>query len=250
VIASRAARFWSISTLSAVALLAAGCGGKWQPKFEPIGFGKDQYWVVPSKGKPKAVVVLLHGLGQDSGEQLEPWQAHLAGEGYDVVYPRYEDPPPDPNARNNIVGAVRRALGTLGRPDVPLVLVGYSRGGRLAVEAAAFLRPRLVIAFYPGLINPQFEPPTNFRLIPKTTNIYLLVGDRDQSVGNSGALEMDRRLLNFGFPAARIHGGIVHSAPGFTADHGSVYSLTKAGRNAIWGRTDRLIAQALQQRSS
>jgi hypothetical protein len=61
---------------------------------------------------------------------------------------------------------------------------------------------------------------------------------------------MDRRLLNFGFPAARIHGGIVHSAPGFTADHGSVYSLTKAGRNAIWGRTDRLIAQALQQRSS
>jgi hypothetical protein len=30
--------------------------------------------------------VLLHGLGANSGEQLEPWQAHLAGEGYDVIY--------------------------------------------------------------------------------------------------------------------------------------------------------------------
>jgi dienelactone hydrolase len=245
VIASRAARCWSISIASVVAAVATACGSTWHARFEPHDFGKDQYWVVPAKGKAKAVVVLLHGLGRDSGEQLEPWQAHLAGEGYDVVYPRYESPPPDPNARNNIVGAVGRALGTLGRPDVPLILVGHSRGGRLAVEAAAFLKPRLVIAFYPGQINPAFEPPTNFKLIPKTTNIYLFVGDRDTSVGDSGALEMDRRLLDFGFPAARIHGGVIHSKPGFTADHMSVYSLTKAGQAAVWGRTDRLIAQSL-----
>ena len=45
-------------------------------------------------------------------------------------------------------GAVGRALGDLGRPDVPLVLLGHSRGGRLAVEAAAFLNPRLVIAIF------------------------------------------------------------------------------------------------------
>ena len=91
------------------------------------------------------------------------------------------------------------------------------------------------------------EPPTNFKLIPPTTNLYIFVGDKDHSVGNTGALELDDRLLHFGFPAARIHGAIINSAPGFTADHMSVYSLTPAGKKAIWDRTDRLIAQALKQ---
>ena len=192
---SRVARYSSIWASSAALLVAAaGCGGSdWKPQFKSTGAGKDQYWVVQPQGKPKAVVVLLHGLGQDSGEQLEPWQAHLADEGYAVIYPRYESPPPDPQARNNIVGAVGRALGDLGRPDVPLVLLGHSRGGRLAVEAAAFLNPRLVVAMFPGQINPAFEPATNLKLIPKTTDIYLFVGDRDKSVGNTGALELDHR---------------------------------------------------------
>jgi dienelactone hydrolase len=221
-----------------------GCGDSWKATFEPHGLGKDQYWVLPAKGKPKAVVVLLHGLGRDSGEQLQPWQVHLAERGYDVIYPRYEDPPPAPDARNNIVGAVGRALGDLGRPNVPLVLLGHSRGGRLAVEAAAFLKPRLVLAFYPGQINPKFEPPTNFKLIPPTTNIWVFVGDKDTSVGNQGALELDQRLLALGFPAKRIHGAVIHSN-GFTADHMSVYNLSPAAKRAIWDRTDRLIEQAI-----
>jgi len=246
---SRAARCWSIwASSAALVVAAAGCGGSdWHPEFKSTGVGKDQYWVVQPRGKPKAVVVFLHGLGQDSGEQLEPWQAHLADEGYAVIYPRYESPPPDPQARNNIVGAVGRALGDLGRPDVPLVLLGHSRGGRLAVEASAFLNARLVIAMFPGQINPQFEPATNFKLIPKTTDIYLFVGDRDKSVGNTGALELDHRLLAFGFPAARIHGGVIHSANGFVADHGSVYTLSDAGKRAIWDRVDRLIKSSVER---
>ena len=225
-------------------LALAGCGASWHPTFESHGFGKDEYWTVQAKGKPKAVVVLLHGLGPNSGEQLEPWQAHLAERGYDVIFPRYEQPPPDPNARNNIVGAVGRALGDLDRPNVPLVLLGHSRGGRLAVEAAAFLKPKLVLAFYPGLINPSFEPPTNLADIPPSTDIWLFVGDRDKSVGNSGALELDKRLLSFDFPAARIHGAVIRSK-GFRADHMSVYDLSPAAKRAIWDRTDRLIEKAL-----
>jgi predicted esterase len=251
-IVSRAARYWSIWASSlALFAIGAGCGSSdWHATFTATGAGKDEYWVVKPRGETKAVVVFLHGLGQDSGEQLEPWQAHLAEQGYAVIYPRYEQPPPDPQARNNIVGAVGRGLGDLGRPDVPLVLLGHSRGGRLAVEAAAFLNPRLVVAMYPGQINPQFEPATNLKLIPKTTDIYLFVGDRDKSVGNTGALELDHRLLAFGFPAARIHGGVIHSRNGFVADHGSVYTLSQAGKRAIWNRVDRLIEGAVARRSS
>jgi dienelactone hydrolase len=225
-------------------LALAGCGGAWHPQFVSNGLGKDQYWTVRSHGTAKAVVVFLHGLGQDSGEQLEPWQAHLASEGYDVIYPRYEQPPPDPQARNNIVGAVGRALGTLGRPNVPLVLLGHSRGGRLAVEAAAFLRPRLVLAFYPGQINPSFEPDTNFALLPRSTSIWLFVGDRDTSVGDTGAIEIASRMLRDHVPEKQIHGATIRSQ-GFTADHMSVYDLSPAAKRAIWDRADRLIASAI-----
>jgi dienelactone hydrolase len=242
---SPAARCWSYSAISVLAvLLVAACGGNWQPNFQEHGLGQNEYWTVRAKGKPKAVVVFLHGLGQNSGEQLEPWQAHLASRGYDVIYPRYEDPPPAPDARNNIVGAVGRALGDLGRPKVPLVLLGHSRGGRLAVEAAAFLAPKLVIAFYPGQINPAFEPPTNFKLIPPTTNVWLFVGDRDKNVGNQGAIELAERMLRSGFPVKRIHSAVIHSQ-GFTADHMSVYDLSAPAKRAIWDRTDRLIEHAI-----
>jgi dienelactone hydrolase len=244
VIVSRAARSWSIWTISFAVLLLSACGGSWHATFEEHGIGKDQYWVVHAKGKPTAVVVLLHGLGQDSGEQLQPWQVHLAERGYDVIYPRYEDPPPDPNARNNIVGAVGRALGDLGRPKVPLVLLGHSRGGRLAVEAAAFLEPKLVLAFYPGQINPAFEPQTNLKLIPRTTNIWLFVGDTDTNVGDQGAVELAERLLSYNVPTKQIHAAVIHSN-GFAADHMSVYDLSPAAKRGIWDRADRLIDQAI-----
>jgi pimeloyl-ACP methyl ester carboxylesterase len=230
-----------VAVVAAVAL--AGCGGQWHAKIEgPFGVGANQYWIVRAHGHPKAVVALLHGLVSDSGEQLEPWQLHLAAEGDDVIYPRYEQPPPAPDARDNAVRAIRAGLAKLGHPTAPLVLLGHSRGGRLAVEAAAFLKPRLVIAVFPGTINPQMEPATDFTRIPATTDIYLLVGDRDTGVGNSGALEMDQRLLAFDFPAVHIHGGVIRSTPHFTADHMSVYDTGTGARTAIWARIDRLIA--------
>jgi pimeloyl-ACP methyl ester carboxylesterase len=242
---SQVARSWWTWTSSLLAALAlAGCGGSgWHPKIEgPYLQGKLQYWLVRPQGKPKAVVVLLHGLSRYTGEQLKQWQYHLAEQGDDVIFPRYEDPPPDPTARVNIVVSVEQALDKLGDPKVPLVLVGHSRGGRLAVEAAAYLEPELVVAVFPGLLNASFELPTNLGLIPPTTELYLFSGDRDVDLGTLGVRELQQRLAADGFPSSHVHVGVIHSRPGYVASHDSVYRTTPAARAALWARVDRLIA--------
>src|SRR5436190_4510423 len=224
--------------LLAAALALAGCGGSGAtPTIEgPYGKGRDQIWLVRARGKPRAVVAMLHGLGRNSGLTFQPWLLHLAAEGDDVIYPRYEQPPPDPKARDGVVEGVRAGLARLDRPHVPLVLVGHSRGGRLAVEAAAYLKPALAIAIFPGLINPAFEPPTDFKRLPSSTKLWLLVGDRDRSVGNARAIELFERLRAFDFPRANINGSVIHSTNTFTADHLAPLRSDAATRRVLWGR--------------
>jgi pimeloyl-ACP methyl ester carboxylesterase len=245
---SRAARCWWSSTSSALTLaLLAGCGGSAVGTTEgPFGDGARQVWVTHARGKPKAVVALLHGLSPTPQRlDFKRWQRHLADEGYDVVYPRYEALRGEPRARDGVVAGVRDGLKRLGAPKVPLVLIGHSRGGRLAVEAAAYLKPREAIAVYPGTINPSYEPPTDFSRIPAETTIWLVVGDRDEGVGSAGAIELFERLRTFGIPSAQIHPLVIRSTKQFTADHMSVYRTDAAARKAIWARVDRLIAGAL-----
>jgi predicted esterase len=138
--------------------------------------------------------------------------------------------------------AVEKGLETLGSPKAPLVLMGHSRGARLAAEAAAFLDTRLVIAIFPGLINAAFEPDTNLGLIPHTADVDIFVGDRDTSVGTAGAIELDSRLTRDAFPDAHIHRAIIRSRRGFVADHGSVYDVTPQAKRAIWDQMDALIS--------
>jgi pimeloyl-ACP methyl ester carboxylesterase len=203
-------------------------------------------WVTHARGKPKAVVAILHGLSPTPQRlDFKRWQRHLADEGYDVVYPRYEEVRGDPRARDGVVAGVRGGLRKLGDPQAPLVLVGHSRGGRLAVEAAAYLKPREAIAIYPGAINVSYEPPTDFQRIPAETSIWLVVGDRDEAVGSAGAVELYERLRTFGIPNAQIHPLVIRSTKRFTADHLSVYRTDPPAQKAIWARVDSLIRQAL-----
>ena len=248
---SRAARCWSSWTSSvvavvAVAAVAAACGGDGRaPEIEgPFGGGRAQAWVVRADGEPRAVVAVLHGLAPDPGLAFRPWLVHFAREGYDVIFPRYEEVRGEPRARDGVVEGVRTGQRRLGRPRVPLVLVGHSRGGRLAVEAAALLRARAAIAIFPGRLNPSFEPQTDFRLLPRSTTIWMLTGEDDRDVGAAGAIELFTRLRVMGFPRAQIHGGVIRSTSGFRADHLSVYRSGPGARRAIWGRVDRLIRQA------
>ena len=103
----------------------------------------------------------MHGLDQSElypGNHL-PWIEHLVRTGNDVIYPRYESGPGGPPALLHSAMATVAAMVRLGAPRVPVVIVGYSRGGRLAVELAAVsggsAAPAGVMSVFPSKLNPR-----------------------------------------------------------------------------------------------
>lgn len=236
-----------------LAVATAGCGGSSSPgprvKFEgPIGPGADRYWLYRPAGRMRAVVVYLHGL--DESELIpanhRPWLWHLALKGDAVVYPKYETVPGAFGANRHIQLAVAAAMRRLGSPKVPIVAVGYSRGGRLAVEWAAFARrfgrtPAAVMSIFPGRLNARLEEKVDLRNLDPKTGVSILVGEAD---GREGARELLRRLAHAGFPPDRIDTVLVRSSKGFVADHFSVFQTSAAARKAFWARADRLVDAA------
>src|SRR3954470_13800347 len=128
-----------IALIALLAAVVATPASAAPPKMEgPFGNGADIYWVWHAP-HPQAIVVFLHGLDQSElypGNHL-PWIEHLVRMGNDVIYPRYETAPGRGPALLHSAKAVVSAMVRLGAPLVPVVFVGYSRGGRLAAELAA-----------------------------------------------------------------------------------------------------------------
>jgi pimeloyl-ACP methyl ester carboxylesterase len=232
--------------VAATALLAAGCGGGPAPVTErAYGSGADKVWVFTTAGAPRSVVVFLHGL--DGISETTPvhhlaWLRHLAERGNAVVYPRFEALPGAPLGLAHAVRGTLTGLKRLGRPDVPLVLIGYSRGGGLAVNLAAVaervdVRPRAVLAVFPA----ERETPIDLTGIPLETRIVLLVGDRDEIVGTSGRDMIVARLREINFPLDQVSTEVVRSTSDFAATHLSVLDDSPGARQAFWERADRLI---------
>jgi pimeloyl-ACP methyl ester carboxylesterase len=227
----------------------AGCSSAVQGprvRFEgPVGQKADAYYLVRPTDLVRAVVVFLHGL--DESELIpanhRAWLWHLARQGDAVVYPRYETVPGEYGANRHIENAVLAALDRLDVPKAPVLAIGYSRGGRLAVEWAALARafgrpPRAVMSIFPGSANPRAEEVIDLRTLDPATRIQILVGEADQ---RTGAQELLRRLARANFPPERIQAVLVESRKGFVADHFSVFKTSAAARAAFWARADRLV---------
>ena len=238
------------------ALALGGCGGGSAPRTpipvvtSTVGTGADKTWVIaPGRGDPISVVVFLHGLG-DQAETTpahhRPWLDHLARSGSYVLYPRYEL---RPGAALGMKHAVLGTLAALRMVDpngkLPLVLIGYSRGGGMAVEMAGLspalnLSPKAVLGVFPA----DMEPMIDFSRTPRNLQVLFLVGDMDTVVGDVGARRLSDRLLSAGFPPANIRTQVVHSPLGFEATHLSVLSDSNPARRAFWIPADTLIAAA------
>ncbi len=149
-----------------VILLAAlaGCGGSGTsyPSMAtttgPIGQGANGVWIFQPAGKPKDVVVFFHGQGgpvEATPVNHQPWIDHLVKRGSLVIYPRYElDYEPDPIPF--VVKGVKAAMQRVDTRGLPVLAIGYSRGGGLVVEYGAFAKqnglpvPNAIMAVFPA----------------------------------------------------------------------------------------------------
>ena len=237
-----------------VAFLVTGCGSgssSSQVSVEgPIGKGADQVWVFWPPGEPKDVVVFIHGLGQGelTPANHRPWLEHLAAQGSAVLYPRYEAQLGQRNAVLHILAGVHKGLARVHARRLPLVAIGYSRGGELVADYAALARgvgpaPRVVLSVFPGTVDPA-DPPLDLRTIDRHTRLTILVGDRDAVVDGAGARQLLQRLAGASFPAAQVSLVVIRSRPGLIVTHLAPLEITEAAKTAFWGRADRMIARA------
>jgi dienelactone hydrolase len=238
-------------TALVIPVVLAGCGSM-RPATKPpgvlqhsIGRGTHQVWLFEPRGRePKALVVFIHGRGdarEDTPYYHRSWLRHLALRGNAVLYPRYETVPGDSRALRFLYDALPPATAELPK-ELPIVLIGYSRGGGLAVDYTALApklgTPRAVLAVFPILLDAKLH----LRSIPPTVRFLFLVGDRDTQVGADGARDLLQQLLAAGYPRRLLRAELVRSHGEFRATHLSVLENSPGARKAFWARADRLIA--------
>jgi pimeloyl-ACP methyl ester carboxylesterase len=243
--------------LLAALVTAAGCGGSGSnsaaPKLKPvvqqgpIGTGANEVWFYAAKGELRSLVIFLHGYGgptEETPKNHVPWLQYLAVEGSDVIYPRYEVGG-SPNPYPNIDAAVAEARPKLGKPHVPVIVIGYSRGGRIAIDYAAFRaasghEPVAVLAIFPS-VHSQYERLGPLKKLDSKLKLAIMLGDKDRSVDGTGARVILARLELAGFPGGNIRLIGVRSKGNFVADHFSVMKTTPAAKAEIWKPADKLI---------
>lgn len=244
-----------LATAFATALLGAalaGCGDttrRTEPLVErTVGTGSHQVWVFQQKGlAPKSVVVFLHGLGgaaEDTPVNHLPWLRHLARRGSMVIYPRYERYPGDPLAPRYLLETMSGLAQSTNLGEQPLLLLGYSRGGGLAVTystvaSIAGLEPRIVVGLYPAINDRQLDPGGT----APSTRFVFLVGDQDEVVAGRGADALRRWLLANGYPRRLVSVQQIRSTAEFTATHLSALENTPGARAALWEPVDQLIEE-------
>jgi dienelactone hydrolase len=247
------ARASFLAPIVALALLA-GCGGGGKSQHgvveRSVGKGEHQVWLFEPKGRePKALVIFLHGLGgvtEDTPANHSLWLQHLADRGNAVLYPRYEKAPGDSQALRFLLEAIPPAAAQVRPRHLPVVVIGYSRGGGLAVDYADLApqsgKPRAVLAVFPVLLDARLT----LRAIPPRVRFLFLVGDKDTQVGSGGATDLLRQLIAAGYPRRLLSAEIVRSHGYFQATHLSVLETSPAARHAFWSRADRLISTVLR----
>lgn len=209
--------------------------------------GASGAWVLES-GTPEAVVVFLHGWRDVGTQTYLAWIDYLALNGTAVVFPRYQSPAGGdprqtlPAMRSGILAG----LHALGNPGVPVIVVGYDYGARLAFYYAANARrwglpaPYAVDSIFPTRA-PAGLPA--LPALPASTRVLLQVGADDTLAGRAAAADLWSGLA--GHPAARKRYRVVASTHTLRAGHLAPLSYTAAAQATFWPSLDALLAQSV-----
>jgi dienelactone hydrolase len=202
-------------------------------------------WILRPPGKIVSIVVFGHGWSTPFPSGFGAWIRHLREQGNLVVYPRYRT-----NAyetTNSALTAFRHgvaaAFRNIGPTSVPVVAVGKSFGGSAVFYYAAEAKrwgvraPAAVLSIFPALPIGAFPA----RPLRRRTYVQILVGDRDTTAGSTGADAFWRWLRPH--PSDRKRYLVIHSRPGFVANHDSPQRTDRVARSVFWARLDRLIAR-------
>jgi dienelactone hydrolase len=165
-----------------------------------------------------------------------------------VIYPRYERTLGSRGAVRHILVGVRIAFRHLGSPSLPLVAIGYSRGGELVADYAAVAQlagppPSAVLNLFPAGQDPA-DPVLDLRSVDRRARFTMLLGDHDSVVDGAGAHQLLLRLRAAGFPPGRISIAVVRSHGGFVVTHTAPLLVTPAAKAAFWAPADRIVARA------
>ena len=206
-------------------------------------------WLFRPPGTPKKLVIFFHGQG--GPQETTPvnhvaWIDHLVKDGAAVIYPRYETD----NAAGvleSAVAGVRTANERLDSPDLPVLALGYSRGGALAVEYAAVSAGRHVPV--PAIVESVNPVPwgeqariVDLRPLGHRTVMALIVSDQDPGAA-PGASGLLTRLRKAGFPGEQLRLHVARSHGSFVADHLAPLGSSPAARTAYWVPTDVLLGE-------
>jgi acetyl esterase/lipase len=224
----------------------------------PYGAGAGRVWILaPRSGEIRSLVVYLHGWTANLPfEWHQAWFEHLLQRGSVVMFPAYQN-----GAEASFVAAPTNthdglALGfrALQRPDLPVVVAGYSVGATLSFIYAARAEgwglptPRAVYGIFP--VDPsQVDPSLDLSKL-RGTCIVLRAGDQDSVVGRGGA---DALVAMLGAGAKfRLDYQIVRSKNGITADHELPprSASDPAVRKLFWAPLDALVSDAQRSRVS
>ncbi|HSB40113.1 MAG TPA: hypothetical protein VLD13_13575 [Gaiellaceae bacterium] len=237
----------------ATLLLLSGCGGggkSFPAKASvvgPIGLGGEGVWLFRPAGRPKRIVIFLHGQGgpeETTPANHRPWIDHLVQRGAIVLYPRYETDYSGAVLDAAATG-VRHAMQRLGPQTLPVLALGYSRGAALAVEYAATAPGRhLPVPDAIESVNPvpygEQARIVDLRPIRRGTVLSVLVSQEDPHATDGMTLLLDR-LRKAGFSADDVRLHVARSHGSFTADHLAPLGSSAAARAAYWAPTDALI---------